>query len=92
MNKEILKLTKNQAQDIVYGLNKDYKTISKEIIDTTRWSNVFEIVVQRISDGKYFKDCYNVGATETQDEGPYDYTDPEFIEVEKKEKTIFVYE
>lgn len=92
MTREKLILTKDEARNIVWEDSKEFKTISNEIVDTRRWSNVHDIVIQRLSDGKYFADGYSVGATEMQDESPYEYSDPDFTEVFPVEKTIIVFE
>lgn len=90
--REKLNLSKEEGIYIIYGDSKDYKVIQDDIIDHTRWSVIHEIVIQRVSDGKYFKDSYSEGATEMQDESPYEYDDPEFKEVFPIEKTIIIYE
>lgn len=90
--REKLTLTKEQARGIVWGDNKDFVEIKNEIVEHRRWSVVHEIVVQRKSDGKYFMDNYNNGATESQDERPYEYTDPDFTEVFPVTKTYIDYE
>lgn len=92
MNKEKLQLTKEQGRDIIYGDNPNFEIIETNLVDHGRWTLTYEIVVQRKSDGKYFKDYYQKGATESQDESPYEYTNPNFTEVEKKEKVVIVYE
>lgn len=90
--REKLTLTKEQARVIVWGDNKDFVEIQNEIVEHRRWSVVHEIVVQRKSDGKYFKDEYQQGATESQDETAYEYTEPDFIEVFPVTKTYIDYE
>ena len=66
--------------------------IESKIIDTTRWS----IVKRRIFkyEGKFYETIYCFGATESQDESPYEYEDDEIEcpEVIPVEKTIIVYE
>ena len=92
MEKEKLNLTREQAVDLLDGDSEEFKIIKDEIVDTSRWSNIYEIIIQRISDGKYFKDSYSVGATEQQDESPWEYDKPDFTEVFKKEVVTFIYE
>jgi len=92
MNKEKLNLTSEQGRDIVYGDDSNFVTIEDKIVRTRRWSVVYEIVVQRKTDGKYFKDVYQRGATEMQDEQPYEYSEPNFTEVFPVTKTYVVYE
>ena len=92
MNKEKLILTSEQGRDIVYGDDSNFVTIEDKIVGTRRWSIEYEIVVQRKSDGKYFKDGYCRGATESQDESPYEYLEPNFTEVFPVTKTYIDYE
>lgn len=92
MNREKLNLTKEQARDIINGDDSNFITIESKIVGESRWSVVIEIVVQRKSDGKYFQDAYRRGATEMQDESPYDYSEPEFEEVFPVTKTYIAYE
>ena len=92
MNKEKLILTSEQGRDIVYGDDSNFVTIEDKIVGTRRWSIEYEIVVQRKSDGKYFKDGYSRGATENQDESPYEYSEPNFTEVFPVTKTYIDYE
>ena len=92
MTREKLTLTKEQARQIIWGDTDDFTEIKNEVVDNTRWSIIHDIVVQRKSDGKYFTDTYRVGATESQDERPYEYCDPNFTEVFPVQKTITVYE
>lgn len=92
MERQHLILTKEQAINVVYGDHRDFITVSDEITDTTRWSEHHRVVVKRKSDGRFFSDNYSVGLTEMQDESPYDYTEPSFVEVFPTQKTITVYE
>ena len=92
MNREKLILTSEQGRDIVYGDESNFVTIEDKIVGTRRWSIEYEIVVQRKSDGKYFKDGYSRGATENQDESPYEYSEPNFTEVFPVTKTYIDYE
>ena len=56
-------------------------TIVNKIISTTRWSVVHEIVFE--DNGKFYQTAYFEGATELQDERPWEYEDEvECIEVE----------
>lgn len=92
MNREKLKLTSKQGRDIVNGEDSNFVIIEDRIVGTRRWSVVYEIVVQRKTDGKYFKDGYRRGATESQDESPYEYSEPNFTEVFPVTKTYIAYE
>lgn len=92
MEREKLRLTPEEAREILWNQNKNFKIIKNEIVDTSRWSVNYDLIVQRISDGKFFNDGYSKGATESQDEMSWEFTTPDFTEVFPVEKTIVVYE
>lgn len=69
------------------GLPYDCKLIENDIIDTTRWSIVHEIVFE--DKGKFYMTTYSEGATEYQDERPWEYEDEvKCTEVELKEVKV----
>jgi hypothetical protein len=91
--KEQLKLTPEDARNIVWGDSEEFKHVSEKITGTSRWSILYEKIVQRNSDNKFFKMNYRVGATESQDEQPFEYEKEVIInEVFPVEKTIVIYE
>jgi hypothetical protein len=57
-----------------------HETVVNEITDHDRWTAHYRRVF-KVGD-KYFETHYRVGATEYQDEGPYEY-DPDEIECEE---------
>lgn len=79
--REKLILTKEEAQEILFDDHEDFEIIEDVIENTSRWSENHRIVVKRVSDGKFFEDFYSCGATEIQDESPYEYSEPNFTEV-----------
>lgn len=89
--REILILSTEEAQAIAWGDSSEFTTILEETVDTRRWVTCHEILVRRVSDGKLFKSYYEKGATEVQDQAPYEYDEPKFKEVfETKEiKTVY---
>lgn len=69
------------------GLPYDCKLIENDIIDTTRWSIVHEIVFE--DKGKFYMTTYSEVATEYQDERPWEYEDEvKCTEVELKEVKV----
>lgn len=90
--REKLKLTVEDARLLITEDLEGYEVIKDEITDNSRWSVNHEITFKRISDGKYFQGHYSRGATEMQDESPFEYSDSEFEEVFPVEKIIIVYE
>ena len=68
-------------------LDLPYGAILDKIIDTTRWSIIHEIVFE--DNGKFYQTTYSEGATECQDERPWEYKDTiECYEVELREVKI----
>ena len=69
-----------------------YKVVQDEISGTRRWSIDHEMIFEH--GGKFYLTNYSVGATESQDEGPYEYYGNDIVcfEVTPVEKTITVYE
>ncbi len=91
MEREKLKLTPAQAREIVWEGDQNFETVEDNIVSKNRWSIIHYIVVKRLSDGKFFIDEYQVGATECQEELAYENTIPNFTEVFPTQKTITVY-
>ncbi len=70
--------------------NKEY-VIEDKIVDNTRWSIVHDLVFK--FEGKFYTTNYSRGATEQQDERPWEYEEEVVCqEVRPVEKTIIVYE
>ena len=64
-------------------LDLPWTALEDKIIDCSRWSIHHEIIFE--DNGKYWKTWYSVGATEEQEERPWDYEDEvKCTEVEKK--------
>ena len=85
-----LELTKDEARDIIWGDGPDdIELVVDDLIDTTRWSEVHNMVIKK--DGRFYQDEYSVGATEMQDESPWEYSEPNFTEVFPVEKTVIIY-
>ena len=59
----------------------EYKVVETKIIDTTRWSIIKSMVFT--FDNKYYHTTYSVGATEYQDERPFENT--EIVECQEVE-------
>ena len=83
----IKKVFKKEYLTEELGLPYDCKLIEDKVIDNTRWSVVHEIVFK--DKGKFYQTTYSEGATEYQDEKPWEYEDEvKCIEVELKEVKI----
>lgn len=80
--------SKEQMLEILGGYVGD--VVRDEIIDKVRWSLTHELIFAL--DGKLYRTLYQVGATETQDEGPWEYNKEVWCtEVERYEKTVHAY-
>lgn len=82
-----IKIPKNETLEI---LDDEKNTIENKITGTSRWSITHRIVFKK--DDKLYRAHYSVGATEMQDEGPWENVDEvECVEVEAAPETIIVY-
>jgi hypothetical protein len=64
--------------------------VHKQIIEHSRWSMHYEIVFEH--EGKFYRTTYSIGATECQDERPWEYEDPvECEEVRMVQKVVDVW-
>jgi hypothetical protein len=88
-----MKFKKDVLVDLSWGIETDGFTLVEDVIlDTTRWSIVSKLTFK--FEDKFYQTTYSKGATECQDESPFEYEDDE---IECKEvfpvvKTITVYE
>ena len=82
-------ISKETALAILDGDKEAGEIVLNEQIDTARWSIVYRLVVR--VDGKLYQGHYRRGSTECQEEQPWEYTEPQFVEVEAYEKTVTDY-
>jgi len=93
MNDELkITLTGEEGRKIVWGETENYHIISDEIIDHGRWSILHEAIVLKVDEGNFYQTHYSVGATEYQDESPYEYGDATFERVTPVQTTVTKYE
>lgn len=57
-------------------------TVKNELVETSRWSTHHELIFRDVNEDRFYFVDYSKGATETQDESPFDY-EPENIEVDE---------
>lgn len=88
-----MKFNKELMQRIAYNdlLPDEAEVIEDIVVDNSRWS-INHSVIFKI-DGKFYESYYSVGATEYQDESPYEHEGDEIEcdEVFPVERTITVY-
>jgi hypothetical protein len=68
-------------------LDLPYNALVNDITDTSRWSIHHKIVFEH--EGKFYQTHYSEGATEQQDERPWEYEEEiDCVEVELKEVKV----
>lgn len=60
-------------RDIVRENTDEFDVIEETIIDTSRWAIHHEMVFQSRETGKYYRTYFRRGATEMQEEQPFEY-------------------
>jgi len=77
-------------RDVLWGDAANVEIIKNEIFDTTRWSNCYELIFD--FEDKLWMCSYDVGATEQQEQRPWEYEDHvECVLVKPVEKTVIDY-
>jgi len=87
-----MKFPKEVLQELIWGSYDGYETVTTpELYETSRWSNYYSYVFR--FEGKLYETTYSVGASDSQDESPYEYEDAmiECPEVEAVEVLTTVY-
>lgn len=80
--------SKEKLLDILWGPKENI--MENKIYDQSRWSVYHNMVFK--FDGKFYQTSYSVGATENQDEGPWEYEkEVECVEVAPKEVMVVKY-
>lgn len=85
---------KSDLLEVLDDSSDTLEKVSDEITDNSRWSIHHRIVFKESASGKFYETAYSIGATEQQDESPFEY-EPDMIgceEVRPVQKTITVYE
>jgi hypothetical protein len=77
--------------DILFKLDLPDSAITDEIVGKRRWTITHKITFAY--EGKYYQALYSEGATEMQDEGPWEYEpEVECTEVQQVERVVKVWE
>jgi hypothetical protein len=92
-------LMKKEVLEDTYGLpyegQSGAKILQDSIIDHSRWSVIHQLLftLPDLAPGEAYQAIYSVGATEYQDESPWEYlTDVEVWKVRQVEKLVKVWE
>ena len=84
-----MKLTAEEGREVVFDDHADWATVpgTRRAVEHTRWSVIYEAVFYHKPTDKHYSLSWGVGATESQDERPFEYDEPEPEEVELREVT-----
>jgi hypothetical protein len=80
--------------NVLWGSNDSAKKISDTIVSHGRWSVGYKLIFRIVEDPvRYYSVLYSIGATESQDEGPFEYDKDPILchEVVPVEETVIVY-
>ena len=78
MAKTVTRLFDKQLlKEIMWEDVEDFEILEDEITDTSRWSIHHYMVFKELSSGKCYGVSYSRGATESQDEQPFEYEGPQ---------------
>lgn len=85
--------SKQDLLEVIYDDSSTLKKVESEIQDTTRWSIIEKMIFQEISTGLFYQIEYSYGATEYQDERPFEHDGDliECVQVEPVEVKSIVY-
>lgn len=84
---------REDLKEMLFGDAPNIELVEDEIEETTRWSVLHSVVFKDLETGKFYGTGYSVGATEYQDEAPFEY-EPDVVdceEVEPVEVTVIQY-
>lgn len=91
MEKEKIKLTSSELRDIVYDDNENYGIIKETITGDWRHGTEEEVIVKRVSDGKFFKLNYRNSVKDECEFADMNY-DAEYEQVFARTTEIIIYE
>lgn len=72
--KVVAEFPKAELQAVTGYEDGPLEEIQDRVVETTRWSIIHELIFRDTRTGKVYRTSYSVGATEYQDESPFDYS------------------
>lgn len=73
MNSPVKTFPKELLKDILAEDTEDFELLEETLVESTRWSLHYEAIFKEVATGKTYRTGYSTGATECQDESPYEY-------------------
>lgn len=87
-----LALSKEDARLVISHDHDDWEPAgTNKIVGQRRWVVTYSNVFKHTPTGRFYKLTWRRGATEQQDEKPFEYDDPEPIEVTLQERVVKVW-
>lgn len=85
---------KEELKLVIWDDAESLSLVEDDITDNSRWSIYHNLVFKDLETGKFYLTHYSVGATEQQDERPFEYEDDEIAcaEVEQVEVKVITYQ
>ena len=65
------KFSKEILKELIYGNVDNYELVANNLIGNSRWSLDYDLIFKH--EEKYWRVTYSRGATECQDEQPFEY-------------------
>lgn len=85
-----MKFSKTDLQEMAWGESERFTKVKDEVDGNGRWSIYHSVIFKDTETGKHYSSSYSVGATECQDEKPYEYESDEIECCEVVEKEVVV--
>ena len=84
-------LTIEEGQELICDRLDGWEKIETKIESHERWTVIYSGVFKHKDTGKFYETWWIVGATENQDEQPFDNEAPELREVEPRQIMVTQY-
>lgn len=87
----VVKFKKEDLIELLEDDHGDFKVIKNWLVDTSRWSLIYGLVFSY--QDKFYETTYSCGATESQDESPFEYSPKEIEcrEVKPVDTVVTIY-
>ncbi len=85
-----MKLTREQGNAIVWDDDENWEPVegTEKPLEQRRWVTRYSQIFKHVPTGKFYKLYYELGSTEEQHQQPFEYADPNPIEVELKDVMV----
>jgi hypothetical protein len=74
-------MTKDEGRQLINGELEGWETMQTRYTDHKRWSVCYSGIFKHLASDNYYRVDWQKGATEYQDEEPFDHDDPVLVQV-----------